>query len=125
MNISRPSLVDPSVYDELDDGWDVGDQDRIAAHRVALLRVYFATFGLGDEPTSEAAARCVVTAVLREPSERDDAALERRLVTVARKWVRDFSESSASPSGNWFSRAPVLLSKFPSAFLATPLPGQV
>jgi hypothetical protein len=119
MNISRP------MHDELDDGWDVDEQDRVAAHRVSLLRVYFTKLGLWDEPTSEAAARCVVTAVLREPYQRDDAALERRLVTVARKWVRDFSEPSASPPSNWFSRAPVLLSKFPSAFLVTPLPGQV
>jgi hypothetical protein len=101
------------------------------AHRVSILRAYFARFGLSDPPTSRAAARLVMNEVLRTTVVGNDSELDRRLVAVARKWIRDFSESdygpaqsaSGDPVRNWFSRAPILLSKFPSAFLATPLPG--
>lgn len=123
MTNSDPCPPDSSEYDGLDDGWDPGEVDPVATHRLALLRTYFARFGL--QGTSAAAARCVLTAVLREPSlGRDDAAIERRLIAVARTWLRDFSEADGVPSaaGTWLSRAPVLLSKFPGAFLATPVP---
>jgi len=126
----KSEVFDKSPYDELDGGWDVDETDRLGAHRVALLQAYFARFGLWDAPTSQAAARRVLNEVLRTTNDWDDTELDRRLVTVARRWIRDFSESrgpvvAASadlPVANWFSRAPVLLSKFPSAFLATPLP---
>ena len=129
MQAFRVELFDESLCDELDDGWDSNDGDGLEAHRVSILRAYFARFGLSDPPTSRAAALRVVNEVLRTTG--NDAELDRRLVAVARKWIRDFSENTCGsaqiPSGdpvrNWFSRAPVLLSKFPSAFLATPLPG--
>jgi hypothetical protein len=131
MQVSNSELFDGSPCDELDGGWDV--DEKMGAHRVALLQAYFARFGLWDEPTSQAAARRVLNEVLRATGDWNDTELDRRLVTVARKWIRDFSEScgpgpavvanAGSPVANWFSRAPVLLAKFPSAFLATPLPG--
>lgn len=125
MNTIEPCTMDQSAYDALDDGWDLEKRNRIAEHRVALLRAFFETFGLWEESASEAAAHSVIATVLREPQERDDAALERRLIAVAREWVRDFSGTSASVPGDWCARAPVLLSRFPAAFLATPLPRRV
>lgn len=131
MQVSHSKVFDSSSCDELDGEWDVDETDRLGAHRLALLQAYFARFGLWDEPTSQAAARRVVNEVLRTANDRTDTELDRQLVAVARKWIRDFAESSGPavaatadlPVANWFSRAPVLLSKFPSAFLATPLPG--
>jgi hypothetical protein len=131
MQISHSKMFDSSSCDELDGAWDVDEADRLGAHRLALLQAYFSRFGLWDAPTSQAAARRVVNEVLRTTNGWNDAELDRRLVAVARKWIRDFSESSGPavaasadlPVANWFSRAPALLSKFPSAFLATPLPG--
>jgi len=129
MQVGRSEAFEQLPCDELDAGWDSDDRDRIGAHRVALLQAYFARFGLWDEPTSRAAARRVVNEVLRTTVDWNDTALDRRLVSVARQWIRDFSESCCpapspgvgSPVPNWLARAPVLLAKFPSAFLATPL----
>lgn len=130
MQVSNSELFDDSSCDELDAGWDSADRDRVGAHRVALLQAYFARLGLCDGPTSRAAARRVVSEVLRTTVDWNDTDVDRRLVAVARKWIRDFSESYGSltapsptiPVPNWYSRAPILLAKFPSAFLATPLP---
>jgi len=131
MQVGRSEAFEQSLCDELDAGWNSDDRDRIGAHRVALLRAYFAHFGLWDEPASQAARRVVNE--VRTNVDWYDTGIDRRLVAVARKWIRDFSESYGSgpaprpsvdaPVPNWLSRAPVLLAKFPSAFLATPLPG--
>lgn len=130
MEATRADLFDRSLCDELDDGWDSNDGDRTEAHRISILRAYFARFGLTDPLTSKAAARRVVSE-LRATVDWNDAEFDRRLVAVARKWMRDFSESGYVPAqrasgdptvGSWSSRSPILLSKFPSAFLATPLP---
>jgi len=133
MQIGRSEAFEQSLCDELDAGWDSDDRDRKEAHRVALLQAYFAHFGLWNEPASRAAARRIVNEVLRTNVDWNDTGIDRRLVSVARKWIRDFSESYGSgpaprlsvdaPAPNWLSRAPVLLAKFPSAFLVTPLPG--
>jgi hypothetical protein len=132
MQISKSDLIDDSSWDGLDDGWDSDDGDRLAAHRIAILQAYFASLGL-RESASRTAAQRVVIEVLKTPVDRNDTGADRRLVAVARKWIRDFSESygfAVSPSQpddlsvlNWYSRAPSLLAKFPSAFLATPVPG--
>lgn len=132
MQVGSSEVFESSSYDDLDAGWDSDDRDRIGAHRIALLRTYFARFGLWDEATSQAAAHRVVNEVLQTARDWNDTEIDRRLVAVARKWIRDFAESRGSGPGpgpsvdspvpNWLSRAPVLLSKFPSAFLATPLP---
>jgi hypothetical protein len=106
--------------DALDASWDDDESDREISHRLALMRIYFARFGLADREALEAAARRVVVTVRRITDSEDDGAVERRLVAVARSWVRDFAESVEGP-GDWLSRAPALLSKFPSAFLTTPL----
>jgi hypothetical protein len=133
MQVGRSEAFEQSLCDELDAGWDSDVRDRIGAHRVALLQAYFARFGLWNEPASRDASRRVVNEVLRTIVDWNDTGIDRRLVAVARKWIRDFSESYGSgsaprpsvdaPVPNWLSRAPVLLAKFPSAFLATPLPG--
>jgi hypothetical protein len=102
---------------ELDDEWDA--IERRSAHRVALLQVYFAQFGLVDAPKSREAPTRVVNAVLEWSGE--DPELERRLVKVARNWIRDFATAAGSADGRWVSSAPAVLSKFPSAFLETPL----
>jgi hypothetical protein len=132
MQVSNSELFDDSSCNELDAGWDSDDRDRLGAHRVALVQAYFACLGLCDGPTSRAAARRVVSEVLRTTVDWNDTDFDRRLVAVARKWIRDFSESYGSltapsrtvdsPVPNWHSRAPILLAKFPSAFLAMPLP---
>lgn len=125
-------LLNESSTDDLDAGWDSDDRDRVTARRIGLLQAYFVRFGLWDEPTSRAAARRVVSELLQTTVDWNDKDLDRRLVSVARKWIRDFSESCPlgpapdpsvdAPVPNWTSRAPMLLSKFPSTFLATPLP---
>src|ERR1051325_10890427 len=123
MQVGRSEAFEQLPCDELDAGWDSDDRDRIGAHRVALLQAYFARFGLWDEPTSRAAARRVVNEVLRTNVDWNDTGIDRRLVAVARKWIRDFSESYGSGAAprpsvdahvpNWVSRAPVLLANFP------------
>ena len=132
MQVTRTTVFDESSMDDLDAGWDSDDRDRVTAHRIALLQAYFARFGLWDEPTSRAAARRVVSELLNTTVDWNDKDFDRRLVAVARKWIRDFSQgyrlgpapdpSVDAPVPNWVSRAPMLLSKFPSTFLATPLP---
>lgn len=119
MQAIESTQVDQLVLDELDDGWDA--RERALAHRVALLQAYFARFGLVDAQTSQAAARRVLTAVLETTREQDEAELDRRLVKAARTWIRDFTTGDGAADGGWVSRASVLLAKFPSAFLATPL----
>ena len=129
MQASGSEIFDDQWCDELDAGWDSDERERNWEHRIALLQAYFTRFGLWDKRTSEAAARRVVNEVLRTTVDWNDTALDRRLVSVARQWIRDFSESCCpapspgvgSPVPNWLARAPVLLAKFPSAFLATPL----
>jgi hypothetical protein len=131
MQVSRTPGFDESSSDDLDAGWDSDDRNRVTAHRIALLQAYFARFGLWDEPTSQAAARRVVSELLQTTVDWNDKDFDRRLVAIARKWIRDFSQgyrlpvpkpSVDAPVPNWVSRAPMLLSKFPSTFLATPLP---
>ena len=92
-----------------------------AADRVAMLRTYLARFGLTDQATAEEAARRVLAALACDdvaPSE-----LDQRLIVTARGWVREFAGATAGqPAHDWFWRAPILLGKFPTAFLSTPLP---
>jgi hypothetical protein len=128
MQVSKTPVFDESWTDDLDAGWD--DIDRVTAHRIAILQAYFTRFGLWDQQTSRAAARRVVSELLQTTVDWNDKDFDRRLVAVARKWIRDFSESCGpvpdpivdAPVSNWLSRASMLLSKFPSTFLATPLP---
>lgn len=119
MQISETETLDLSL-EELDSGWENEESDRETSHRVALLRAYFARFGLSDREALDAAARRVVTAVRKATNGETNSEMERRLVVVARTWIRDFAGSGEE---QWTSRAPALLSKFPSAFLATPLTG--
>jgi hypothetical protein len=131
MQLDRPQGFDDASCDEIDEGWDSSESDRIAAHRVALVQAYFARLGL-REPASEAAAHRVVSEVVRTLVDWNDPNVDRRLVAVARKWIRSFSEDYAFAAGssqavddpvpNWYSRTPALLAKFPSAFLETPVP---
>ena len=92
-----------------------------AAHRVAMLEAYLARFGLTHQAAAEEAARRVLAAVACDhvaPSE-----LDQRLIVTARGWVREFAGATAGqPAHDWFWRAPILLGKFPTAFLSTPLP---
>jgi hypothetical protein len=113
MQLNKSQEFDDAWCDELDEGWDSSESDRMAAHRVALVQAYFASLGL-RQPASGAAAHRVVSEVVRTLGDWNDPSVDRQLVAVARKWIRDFSES--------YRFAPGLLSKFPSAFLETSVP---
>jgi hypothetical protein len=116
MQLGKCQVFDEASCDDL----GLRESNRAIAHRVALLQAYFARIGL-RKPASEAAAHRVVSEVGRTVVDWNDPDVDRRLVVVAREWIRSFSENyvfAVAPSqpvdcpvSNWYSRAPALLAK--------------
>lgn len=98
---------------------------------IDLVRRYLMSWGVADEQSARIGAQRLVSAVLSEWAPSDDPSastdqsreeLRLTLIQRTRSWVQHFAFGVVGPSPEAFFRTPALLSKFPRAFLETPIP---
>jgi len=96
---------------------------------IDLVRRYLKSWGVADDASARAGAQRLVATVLAEraPSDATEHAHDEvrlRLIERTQRWVQQFAFGVVGPSPEAFFRTPALLSKFPRAFLETPIPAE-
>ena len=108
---ARPRTPSPGVV-------SAGGEDAL----IAFASRYLGVWGLTDTSRAGRAASRVVSVVLASGEAQSPRELRRRILCLTREWVEEFARGTSGSTDDWLWRVQSLLSRYPRAFVETPIP---